>query len=136
MSHPKLALGCGLMAVALAGCGITAKPLAGTVHLDRAPGNHAKVDDPRTTHVKCLRRRGLPVQLYHATGGRPAIQVGPLPTGPTVVFEPTPGEAQGVQIIGQAQGAEVIGAALLYPNGASDAELDTVEGCMSLGVSG
>lgn len=136
MSHPKLALACGLMAVALTGCGIKAKPLAGTSHLDRARGNHAQVDDPRVKHVKCLRANGLPVHLYRASGARPAIQVGSLPAGPTIIFEPTPGAAQGVQIEGEAQGAEVIGSALLYPNQASDAELSKVEGCTALGVSG
>ena len=136
MSHPKLATACGLVAVALAGCGIKAKPLAGTVHLDRARGNHALLDDPRTKHVKCLRADRLPVRLYRASGARPAIQVGTASTGPTIVFEPTPGIAQGVQIQGDAQGAEVIGSALVYPNLATNAELGKIEGCVALGVTG
>jgi hypothetical protein len=53
-----------------------------------------------------------------------------------VSFEPTPGDAQGVQIQGEAQGAEVIGSALLYPNQAPDSLLSTVEGCVAKGVSG
>jgi hypothetical protein len=74
----------------------------------------------------------LPVQLVGPTG----MQIGPLPGGPTVEFEPTPGTAQGIQINGQAQGAEVIGSALLYPHTASDAELKLIETCLAKGVSG
>jgi hypothetical protein len=136
MSFAKLALVGGLLALALSACGIKAKPIAGTAHIDKASGNHAAVDDPRPKHTKCIRADGYPVHMYRASGGRPAIQVGTPPTGPTVIFEPTPGEAQGLQIIGQAQSAEVIGAALLYPNQASDSELEQVEGCVALGVSG
>ena len=58
------------------------------------------------------------------------------PTGPTVSLQPTPGDAQGVQIDGQAQGAEVIGSALLYPNQASDELLTKVETCVAKGVQG
>ena len=66
----------------------------------------------------------------------PAIQVGSPPSGPTIVFEPTPGAAQEMQIDGQVQGAEVIGSALVYPNHASDAVLSTVENCIAVGVTG
>ena len=58
------------------------------------------------------------------------------PDGPTVSFEPTPGDAQGIQIHGQAQGAEVIGSALLYPNQAPSQLLTQVENCVAQGVSG
>lgn len=136
MSPAKLTLASGLVTLALAGCGIAAKPQAGNAHLLAARGNHAKVDDPRIKHVQCLRTHGLTVHLFSAPGARPAIQVGSAPNGPTVVFEPTPGDAQGLQIVGQAPGAEVIGSALLYPNQASDAELKTVEDCVALGVKG
>jgi hypothetical protein len=127
---------CGLVAVSVSACGITAKPLAGTPQLDRASGNHAQVDDPRVKHAKCLKADGFPIREYRASGGLPAIQIGTLPVGPTVLFEPTPGIAQGVQITGNAQGAEVIGSALLYPNEESDAALDKIEGCIALGVTG
>jgi hypothetical protein len=53
-----------------------------------------------------------------------------------VQFQPTPGDAQGVQIHGRAQGAEVIGSALLYPNQASAALLSNVESCVAKGVQG
>jgi hypothetical protein len=127
---------CGVAALGLGACGITAKPVAGTLHVDQARGSHARVDDPRTKHVACLRADGLPVHLYRASGERPAIQVGPAPSGPTIVFEPTPGDAQGAQITGRVQGAEVIGSALVYPNAAPDAELSKVEACVALGVKG
>jgi hypothetical protein len=125
-----------LLGAALAACGIARKPEAGTPHVDHAPGSHAQIDDPRTKHVRCLRANGLPVQLFRAAGQRPAIQIGTLPSGPTVVFEPTPGDAQGEQITGHAPGAEVIGSALLYPHGASDAELSKIETCVAVGVTG
>lgn len=136
MSLAKVALAGGLVALSLSACGIAAKPVAGTPHVDRARGSHAQVDDPRAKHVRCLRSDGLPVRLYQASGGRPAIQVGSAPSGPTVVFEPTPGAAQYDQIDGSAAGAEVIGSALLYPNAASDQELNRVESCVAIGVKG
>jgi hypothetical protein len=150
MSVAKLSLACGLAAVSLCGCGIAAKPRAGTPDLASRPGNHAKVDDPRTTHLDCMVNAGLHVRTFTAAGGLPGIQIGPssasggLPgtqvastsSGATVVFEATPGAAQALQIQGQAQAAEVIGSALLYPNGASDAQLSTIEGCLALGVNG
>ena len=136
MSRGKLLVACGLIALAVSACGMTAKPLAGTPGLAHAKGNHAKVDDPRTKHVKCLRADGLSVHLFLASGARPAFQVGTRPSGPTVIFEPTQQAATGVQIVGGAQGAEVIGAALVYPNQASDAVMSQVEACMDLGVTG
>jgi len=136
MSLAKLPAAGGLVALVLSGCGIAAKPLAGTAHITRSKGNHAQVDDPRTKHARCLRQHGFALELYRASGGRPAIRVGSGSGAPTVVFEPTPGDAQGLQIVGQAQGAEVIGSALVYPNSGSDAELQTVENCVAIGVTG
>ena len=137
MSLAKLSLACGLTALVLSACGIAAKPLAGTAHLNTARGNHAQVDDPRTKHLPCLRSHDLPLRLYRTqTGARPAIQVGTLPDGPTIVFEPTPGDAQGMQITGQAPAAEVIGSALVYPNLTPDGEMNVVEGCVAIGVTG
>jgi hypothetical protein len=124
------------VAVSLCGCGIAAKPLAGTPKLASKPGNHAKVDDPRAKHLGCMVRAGLPARAVAAPGGRPGIQVGSLPGGPTIVFYATPGAAQYLQIEGVAQAAEVIGSALLYPNLASDKELSTIEQCLALGVNG
>lgn len=141
MRLAKLALACGLTVLAVSACGIKAKPVAGTPNIDRASGNHARVDDPRVRHAKCLRTdlrsRHLAVHEYRTPGADlPAIQVGSPPAGPTIIFEPTPGIAQGIQIKGQAQGAEVVGAALVYPNGASDKLATIVEGCVALGVTG
>lgn len=63
------------------------------------------------------------------------LQIGTWPAGPTVLYAPTPGIAQGYQITGArwAQGAEVINSALLFPNRASDAELNRVETCIDEG---
>ncbi len=136
MSRGKLLVACGLTTLAVSGCGIAAKPLAGTPHLDHAAGYHARLDNPRAKHVACMRAAGLEVRLFEASGARPGIQVGTPPSGPTVIFEPTPQDATGVQIVGQAQGAEVIGSALLFVNRAPDSVLTTVENCLAIGVSG
>jgi hypothetical protein len=66
--------------------------------------------------------------------GTDRLQIGHLPSGPTIVFAPTAGMAEGRQIEGKAQGAEVIGAALLYPNNAPGAELTVIENCLGQGV--
>lgn len=126
MPHAKPAVAlCATAILLLCGCSSVAKP----------PQGRGKVDDARTdnpNHVACLRKAKLPVQLVGLTG----IQVGPLPSGPTVQFEPTPGAAQSVQIDGESQGAEVIGSALLYPHSAGGSELSTIEDCLGQGVSG
>jgi hypothetical protein len=124
-----------LAAVALSACGIATKPLAGTAGVVAAAGTHGKVDDPRTNkpdHVACLRQHNLHVVLI----GLSDLQIGSPPAGPFVHFTATAGEAQGLQIAGGVQGAEVIGSALLYPNQASDSELQTVEDCLVQGVNG
>ena len=136
MSRGKLLLACGVTALSVSACGMTAKPLAGTANLASASGNHARVDDPRTKHMACLRSDRLQLHLFRASGSRPAIQVGTAPSGPTVIFEPTQQDATATQIVGQAQGAEVIGSALLYPNLAPDGVLSQVEACMAIGVTG
>lgn len=126
MSPAKLAVVCATAATGLSACSTAVKP---------ATGSRGRVDDPRITkneRVKCLQQAQLPVQEVGVTG----LQIGPLPTGPTVVFAPTAGAAQGQQIQGEEQGAEVIGGALLYPNQASDQELTKIENCLAKGVSG
>lgn len=137
MPSAKLAAAIGLAALSLSACGTTSKPEAGT------PAANAKIqrglDDPRTTHIDCLQQEHIDVtkkQVKVAGQLLPGFQVGSLPTGPTVAFEPTPGDAQGMQIHGQSQGAEVIGSALVYPNQASDAFAHKVEACVALGVKG
>ena len=110
-------------AVALSGCASLAKP---------AGGRGAAVD-PRTgppNYLACLRANRLAVNER----GTNRLQVGHLPSGPTIVFEPTAAIAEGRQIQGKAQGAEVIGAALLYPNYAPGAELTVIENCLGQGV--
>ncbi len=130
MSSAKLAVAAGLAVLSLSACGNTAKPVAGTPQA--AINSRQRVDDPRTTHLECIRQDHLVVVPV----GRTGLQVGSLPTGPSVTFEPTPGAAQAIQIAGQDPGAEVIGSALLFPNQASDSELQMVEDCLAVGVKG
>ncbi|HEY3727031.1 MAG TPA: hypothetical protein VGL51_07650 [Solirubrobacteraceae bacterium] len=133
MPSAKLALAAGLAAISLSACGTAAKPEAGTLKADTK--SHKAVDDPRKTHIKCLQQQHIPVARIQV-GANPGLQVGAYPSGPRVVFEPTPGDAQGLQIVGQVQSAEVIGAALLYPDQAPDKLLKKVEDCVAKGVSG
>jgi hypothetical protein len=93
---------------------------------------HARVDDPRPKHLACLKQHQLPVSEPSPT----EIQVGPPGVGPLIAFTPTPGHAQADQIEGKDPGAEVIGSALLFPNQGSENQLQTVEVCTALGVSG
>jgi hypothetical protein len=130
MSSAKLALAAGLTALSLAACGSTAKPEAGT--LKAATKDHKGIDDPRATHVACLRQDHIPVVEF----GRTWLQVGSKPYGPTINFTPTPGAAQELQITGQVESAEVIGAAMLYPNQAPGGLLHQVEACVATGVTG
>ena len=129
MSLAKLAVVASVAAVGLSACGTA-------VHSTAAPGvSRGRVDDPRTAksdRVQCMRAKRLPVQEVGAT----SMQIGAPPDGARVVFEPTPGAAQGVQIQGEAQGAEVIGSALLYPNQAPADQLGSIEACLAQGVSG
>jgi hypothetical protein len=111
----------------LSGCATTVKPL----------GGRGQVDSPLTSdpdRVACLRAAHLPVQEV----GPRTLQIGPVRTGATVKFQPTPGLAEGLQLQGvrSAQGAEVIGAALLYPRQAPDWQLSAIENCLSVGVKG
>jgi hypothetical protein len=130
MSSAKLAFAVALAALSLAACGSTAKPVAGTPQA--AIKSRQGVDDPRTKHLKCIRQDHLVVVPVGGTG----LQVGTPPSGPTITFEPTPGAAQALQIAGKVTGAEVIGSALLYANQASDSELQKVEDCLAVGVTG
>lgn len=134
MSLPKLAALSSLAAIALSACGAVAvhpaAPVAGSRLVSRG-----QIDDPRTTknnHVQCLRSHHLPVQEIGLT----KLQIDTPPAGPRVVFTPSAGSAQGMQIQGATQGAEVIGSALLYPDQASDTELKDVETCLAQGVKG
>jgi hypothetical protein len=133
MPSAKLAVAAALAAISLSACGTAAKPEAGT--LKAATKNHKGVDDPRKKHIACLTQDRIPVTTM-TVNGEPAFQVGVAPSGPTVVFTPTPGAAQEAQINGQVQSAEVIGSALLYPNQAPGGLLKKVEGCVAEGVSG
>jgi hypothetical protein len=140
MSSAKIAAACALVAVSLSGCGVASKPEAGSAQAVTA-AKHA-VADPRTKHIRCLTTDHIPYTeetLHTATSGPsgyPSIQVGKAPSGPLAEFAATPGAAQNVQIEGKSQGALVIGSALLYPNQASDALMQRVDKCMTLGVSG
>jgi len=128
MPYVKPAAVLSLAAIAISGCGSAVKP----------PQGRGKIDDPRiyssANDLKCLKSANLPTQDV----GRTGLQIGPLPAGPTVEFQPSPGAAQAQQIYGtpSTQGAEVIGAALLYPHQASDGELKLIENCLGQGVNG
>jgi hypothetical protein len=101
--------------------------------LAKPPGGRGRAVDPRTgppNYLGCLRAGGLQVSEV----GSNKLQFGQRPSGPTVVFEPTAGIAEGRQIEGKALGAEIIGAALLYPNHAPGAELAVIENCLGQGV--
>ncbi|MFL5824794.1 MAG: hypothetical protein ACJ764_15290 [Solirubrobacteraceae bacterium] len=109
--------------------------LCGCSGVVKPPRGHGLLDSPLTgspDRVACLRAAHLPVQVVDPT----QLQIGPLPSGPTVKFEPTPGAAEALQIEGThpAQGAELIGAALLYPHQASNSELTAIEDCLSVDV--
>lgn len=125
MPHAKPAVALSAVAILLCGCSSVVKPSHGRGTID-----DPRIDNPN--HVACLLQAKLPVQEIDGT----VLQIGPLPSGPTVEFEPTPGGAQSAQIQGQAQGAEVIGSALLYPHAGSDAELSAIESCLAVGVTG
>lgn len=118
------------LSLSLAACGSSAKPEAGSLKATSA--SHTGIDDPRQSHIACLRAEHVPVTTF----SRVWFQVGTKPSGPTVQFAPTPGAAQNMQITGQVAGAEVIGAALLYPNQARGGLLKQVETCVATGVSG
>jgi hypothetical protein len=138
MSLAKLVLACGLIAVALivSACGIQAKPVAGTKDLYASAGNHAVDNDPRTPYLGCLRDAGFKVtEFLDGPGKLRSLQVNSKPDGPTVVFEPTPGIAEGEQMEGN-QGFEVIGSAMIYPNRTSDSQMQTVESCLAIHVKG
>jgi hypothetical protein len=137
MPSAKLAAAIVLSALSLSACGISSKPEAGTPKAIAT--GHKGLDDPRSKHTACLEQAHVAFHdEQYTVAGRvlPSLQVGTAPTGPTVAFEPTPGDAQGVQIQGEAQGAEVIGSALLYPNQAPDSLLSVVENCVGQGVKG
>lgn len=108
--------------------------LSGCASVDKPPGGRGHAANPATAgpnYLACLRSNHLAVS--QPAKGR--LQIGRLPEGATVVFEPTAGVAEGQQIEGKAQGAEVIGAALLYPNHAAGAQLTVIENCLGQGVA-
>ena len=123
-----------LAALALAGCGavdVHPKQPAGSATL----ASRGEIDSPLTSmhnHLQCIRDAHVDVHVASPT----KLQIDSAPGGPVVVFTPTAGAAQAAQIDATAQGAEVIGTALLYPNQASDSELEGIEACLAQGVQG
>jgi hypothetical protein len=117
MPRAKPAAAITAVAMILCGCSAVVKPPQGRGH----------VDDPRGGNLQCLRAHHLPATDVGQTG----IQIGSLPAGPTVQFEPSAGAAQALQVEGQAQGAELIGSALLYPHQAPDSVLNQIENCVA-----
>ena len=112
MPSAKLAAAIVVSALSLSACGVSSKPEAGT---PKAIANgHKGLDDPRIKHTACLEQAHIPFIMSSSRSPArscPSFQVGTAPAGPTVSFEPTPGDAQGMQIQGEAQGAEIIGSA-------------------------
>lgn len=123
MHHAKSVAAVGAAALILCGC-------SAVVNL---PGGRGKVEDPRTAsgRLACLRAHHLPA----AKVGRTVLQIGALPAGATVQFEPSNGAAESRQVEGTAQGAEVIGSALLYPHQAPGGQLTEIEDCVGQGMS-
>ena len=132
MFRASIIVGAALAAAAVGGCGSGHKPLAGTPAAAGQTVGHARVDDPRTAHLDCIRQH----HLQAVDVGQTEIQVDAPPAGPKITFAPTPGAAQTAQISGNSAAAEVIGSALLYPNHAPDGELKLIEDCHAQGVSG
>jgi hypothetical protein len=132
MFRARIIVGATLAAAAMGGCGSTHQPLAGTPAAAGQTVGHARVDDPRTAHLDCIRQH----HLQAVDVGQTEIQVGAPPGGPKITFTPTAGAAQSAQISGNSAAAEVIGSALLYPNQAPDDELKLIEDCLAQGVSG
>jgi len=130
---PALCL--ALSAVAVTGCGGAVRVQPTTPAGSAALASRGKIDSPLTdvhNHLGCMKSDHLAVQTVSPT----KLQIGAAPAGPTVVFTPTAGAAQALQIDGNAQGAEVIGPALLYPNQGSPGELTQIEDCLAQGVQG
>jgi len=124
-------LGC---AAALAGCG-SARVQPATPSGSSTLASRGRLDSPLTdsdNHLGCLQAAHLPVQVVSPV----KLQVGALPTGPTIVFTPSSAVAQADQITGSVQGAMVIGTALVYPNQGSTAELNGIASCLAQGVQG
>lgn len=124
----------GLAAAALAGCGSSFKAVAGSgvPAATAKPLGNGVIDVAPRPHAQCMQRAGLPARRIGLT----TIQVGALPAGPTVIFEPDPNGAEMEQIQGKAEGAEIIGAAMLFVHGASDKELAKIETCLDQSVAG
>ena len=115
-----------LTALAASACGSAVKS---------ATSSRGKIDNPATAkanRIQCLTDKHIPVRQVSLN----ELWLGPQPASPRVVFDPTEGAAQGVQIHGQDPGAEVIGAALLFPDQAPGKELSVIENCLSKGVKG
>lgn len=142
MSRVKLALCAPLVALLVSACGIAAKPTVGSPSLNHEQtGFYGRIDTPRVHRYACmkkdLKKLGVAARAYKTPKQHfPAVQVGTLPNGPTVIFYPTPGMADGQQIMDKEQGAEIIGAALVYPNQGSARVLSIVETCAAIDVSG
>lgn len=139
MSSAKLLAASGLTALLISACGTSAKPVAGSIPASK-PDGRGKVDDPRIdnpNHVKCLKQDGFQVKKIRLSG-LPSLQIGNSPSGPTVMYEPTAGAAEGavMQGLSWAQSAEVIGSALVFPNQAPYSEMKKVETCIAEGVLG
>jgi hypothetical protein len=134
MSLVKVVVVCALAALFVSACGIQPKPEAGSSFrtLQHSGNYYGRVDDPVRKQVKCLKQHKVKYHFYITPKQQlPAIQIDKAPNGPLMVFYPTAGIAQGLQIMGEEQGAEIINATLLYPNAATGKLLKEAEECAS-----
>jgi hypothetical protein len=123
MPRAKSVATLGAVAALLSGCGAVAHP----------PQGRGRIDDPRTAapdRLACLLSHHLPARKV----GMDGIQIGALPSGPTVQFVPSNAVAEALKVLGAAQGAEMIGNALVYPHQASDSVMAQVEDCVAKGM--
>jgi len=113
MSLAKVAVVCALTALLISACGIQQKPLAGTPRLKSHVASTASSTTAGEAHA-CLRL----TSSSSISTTRPSSDCPPSRSDrrrpPTIIFEPTPGAAQALQLKGKDEGAEVIGSALLF----------------------
>ncbi len=99
----------------LTGCGAGSS----TAQLGAAP-------DPRGPVLACLHQHAIAASAI----GADQIAVVGGPAAPRIRFVAAPSVAETMELQAQAEGAERIGSALLYVNGGSDRQLQTLEDCL------
>lgn len=129
------ALACLVLMGCVTGCGVAKKAEAGSPNIRSNPHFRGKAVGSRGSRYWCLTQKHFQVTEFVAAGRIPALRVGTGSNGPVMLFEPTPGYAEGLKISGQAQGAELINSVLLYPNDGTLHEMKILEQCAAGGAS-